>query len=338
MLSGSGTNKQPRRGQLHRHGPDRDQRAGQRRGCADSGRCVSTIRSGARSRGRRNVISGNGGDGVEIDGGGVLFAGNTIGVDSGGFAGNLLPNGGDGVQIKGGSGNTIDGGVIAAGSGTLTLDAGGGANHLLHASLIGGPGPADRRRHEPDAHRRPAGAAGGRHRLPGHGLRRPSERHGNGEPARGVMHGSDGEVAIHEQGDDPARLERLRDRHRDRTQWVSGTCRCSCRTDSTTGVNNLADPCGGTSPPRASVAAPCAPLPKSPSPKFVPSAAGPDGRWLDAVFHDLLGQSPTPADLNSLTKLLKGVCPESRLSPFSRGTPTARCRPRASSGRSTRPT
>lgn len=57
-----------------------------------------------------NVISGNGGSGVTIHGGGATgntVRGNHIGVNAGGTA--AIPNGGDGVRIDGAANNTIGG-------------------------------------------------------------------------------------------------------------------------------------------------------------------------------------------------------------------------------------
>jgi hypothetical protein len=317
MLSGSGTNNNLVEGNYIGTDPTGTSALGNGEGVLILGGAIDNTIGGTIA-GAGNVISSNSGDGVEIDGGGVLLTGNNIGVDSGGFAGNLLPNGGDGVQIRGGSGNTIDGGVIAAGSGTLALDAGGGANHLLHASLIGGPGPligggasltltAGQPMQQAGATVYPVTVSGGQ---------------ANDTVAVSLLEAScTGQVA---------RLQFTNTGTIQLGSNGSGTGTVTAPNGplnlpvllpdgQTTGVNNLADPCGGTSPPPPPLA--CPPLPKSPSPNFVPSAASPDGRWLDAVFHDLLGQMPTPADLNSLTKLLKQGVPREQVVNFLEGDP-----------------
>ena len=319
MLSGSGTNNNLVEGNYIGTDPTGTSALGNGEGVLILGGATSNTIGGAIT-GAGNVISGNSGDGVEIDGGGVLLAGNTIGVGSGGFAGNLLPNGGDGVQIKGGSGNTIDGGVIAAGSGTLPLDAGGRANHLLDASLIGGPGPligggasltltAGQPMQQAGATVYPATVSGGQ----ANDTVTVSllEASCTGQVAK-LQFTNTGTIQLGSNGSGTGTVTAPNGPLNLPVLLPDGQ---------TTGINNLADPCGGTSPPRPPPPLSCPPLPKSPSPNFVPSAASPDGRWLDAVFHDLLGQTPTPADLNSLTKLLnRGVSREQVVS-FLEGDP-----------------
>ncbi len=61
-----------------------------------------------------NVISGNGGDGVTINGSNNRLYGNVIGSNAG--VSNPVANGGDGVRIIGGSGNSIGGAITGAGN------------------------------------------------------------------------------------------------------------------------------------------------------------------------------------------------------------------------------
>ena len=93
-----------------------------------------------------NVISGNGGAGVEIKGGSMnLIQSNYIGLNLGGSTG--LPNNGDGLKIASSSNNTIGGignglGNVISGNGqsgltilgTTSSDA---ANNLIEGNLIG---------------------------------------------------------------------------------------------------------------------------------------------------------------------------------------------------------
>jgi hypothetical protein len=74
------------------------------------------------------------------------------------------------------------------------------------------------------------------------------------------------------------------------------------------GVNNLPNPCGGSTspppppPPTSKLACPA--LLKSPSPPFTPLGSNADARWVDAVYHDLLNLTPTGADSRTWTTLL----------------------------------
>jgi hypothetical protein len=66
----------------------------------------------------RNVLSGNAGDGVELEGGGAtgnVIEGNLIGTNAAGTA--ALPNGGNGVGLSGAAGNVIGGTAAGAGNG-----------------------------------------------------------------------------------------------------------------------------------------------------------------------------------------------------------------------------
>ncbi len=62
---------------------------------------------------------------------------------------------------------------------------------------------------------------------------------------------------------------------------------------------------GNATPP------PCAKSPPTAAPPFTPTAANPDGRWIQAVYHDLLGSSIAPAPLAQLTaSMLSGASRE----------------------------
>ncbi len=62
---------------------------------------------------------------------------------------------------------------------------------------------------------------------------------------------------------------------------------------------------GAATPP------PCAKSPPTAAPPFTPTAASPDSRWIQAVYHDLLGSSIAPASLAQLTaSMLEGVSRE----------------------------
>jgi hypothetical protein len=60
----------------------------------------------------RNLIAGNDGDGIAVDGGSNnVIQGNFIGIDKTGFA--PLSNGGDGISLSGGTNNNLIGGTVA---------------------------------------------------------------------------------------------------------------------------------------------------------------------------------------------------------------------------------
>jgi hypothetical protein len=62
---------------------------------------------------------------------------------------------------------------------------------------------------------------------------------------------------------------------------------------------------GNATPP------PCAKSPPTAVPPFTPKAANPDGRWIQAVYHDLLGSTIAPAPLAQLTaSMLSGASRE----------------------------
>ena len=93
----------------------------------------------------RNIISGNGGSGVYLDGSGAtgnLVQGNFIGTDTNG---NLaLPNTGDGLTINGAPANTIGGARAGAGNlisansqGGVFLNGAGASNNLVQGNYIG---------------------------------------------------------------------------------------------------------------------------------------------------------------------------------------------------------
>ena len=117
---------------------------------------------------KRNVISGNGGDGVKITGtntGQALVADNFIGLGADGLA--AIGNAGDGVAVANTGSNIIGGKALGSGN---VISANGGDG----VSLVGGhrndePGRAELHRH---------GREGGRH--PGqHPVGRPDRRRGD---------------------------------------------------------------------------------------------------------------------------------------------------------------
>ena len=93
----------------------------------------------------RNVISGNGGSGVYLNGSGAtgnLVSGNYVGTDiSGAYA---IRNAGDGVTVQGAGGNTIGGTISGAGNllsgnslGGVGLTGAGSDGNLVLGNLIG---------------------------------------------------------------------------------------------------------------------------------------------------------------------------------------------------------
>jgi titin len=93
----------------------------------------------------RNVISGNGGSGIYLNGSGTtgnLVRGNYIGTDTNGSL--ALPNVVDGVTVNGAPGNTIGGAIAGAGNlisgnsqGGVSLNGAGAANNLVQGNCIG---------------------------------------------------------------------------------------------------------------------------------------------------------------------------------------------------------
>jgi parallel beta-helix repeat protein len=93
----------------------------------------------------RNVISGNGGSGVYLNGSaatGNVVQGNYIGTDTNGIL--AIPNGVDGVTVNGAPGNTIGGASAGAGNlisgnrqGGVSLNGSGAANNLVQGNYIG---------------------------------------------------------------------------------------------------------------------------------------------------------------------------------------------------------
>jgi hypothetical protein len=82
---------------------------------------------GGTAAGDGNVVSGNGGQGIRIDGSGATsntVAGNLIGTDATDIA--ALGNAGDGVRVENSSGNTIGG--IAVGSNSIAFNGQDGVN------------------------------------------------------------------------------------------------------------------------------------------------------------------------------------------------------------------
>ena len=93
----------------------------------------------------RNVISGNGGSGVYLNGSsaiGNLVQGNFIGTDTNGSL--AIPNAGDGVTVDSASANTIGGASAGAGNlisgnsqGGVSLNGAGATNNLVQGNYIG---------------------------------------------------------------------------------------------------------------------------------------------------------------------------------------------------------
>ncbi len=83
------------------------------------------ITMGGRDVGEGNLISGNGGPGIQIDGGGAgnEIQGNTIGLDANG---NALGNGGDGILVDSGTTGDEVGGQAAGASNTIEDNGGNG--------------------------------------------------------------------------------------------------------------------------------------------------------------------------------------------------------------------
>ena len=100
---------------------------------------------GGTATGARNVISGNTGSGVYLNGSGTtgnLVQGNYIGTDTNGSL--AIPNAGDGLTINGGSANTIGGASAGAGNllsgnsqGGVSLIGAGATGNLVQGNYIG---------------------------------------------------------------------------------------------------------------------------------------------------------------------------------------------------------
>jgi CSLREA domain-containing protein len=87
---------------------------------------------GGNTPGERNVIAGNGGSGISIEGSGTddtIIFGNYIGLDQTGFA--AIPNDGNGVIISNGPQGTVVGGDLAAERNIIS------GNSLFGVSIIG---------------------------------------------------------------------------------------------------------------------------------------------------------------------------------------------------------
>ena len=83
------------------------------------------------------------------------------------------------------------------------------------------------------------------------------------------------------------------------------------QTSTATGHATIAQP----SPP------PCAATPPSAAPPFTPNAGSPDPRWVQAVYHDLLGRSADPAGLAQLTAALTAGATREEVVSFLEGDP-----------------
>ena len=90
-------------------------------------RSVSGFTVGGTTAAARNVISGNGGVGIETDGYGVvgnLVEGNYIGVNAAGTA--ALPNAGDGINIAGSALDNTIGGIASVAGNVISASGGAG--------------------------------------------------------------------------------------------------------------------------------------------------------------------------------------------------------------------
>lgn len=101
--------------------------------------------AGGTLTGARNLISGNGGSGIYLNGSGTtgnVVQGNYIGTDANGSL--AMPNAGDGVTVNGAPANTIGGAVAGAGNllsgnsqGGISLNGTGAVSNLVQGNYIG---------------------------------------------------------------------------------------------------------------------------------------------------------------------------------------------------------
>ncbi|MEM7412847.1 MAG: hypothetical protein AAF430_21620 [Myxococcota bacterium] len=99
---------------------------------AQVGRQCSSLPVGSCS-GRANVVSGNGSDGIRIEGSENVVAGNRVGVDASGSV--AIPNGGFGVRVSGGFENQIGG---SNGSNLVSANTLGGIRISGNSTLVWG--------------------------------------------------------------------------------------------------------------------------------------------------------------------------------------------------------
>jgi hypothetical protein len=66
---------------------------------------------------------------------------------------------------------------------------------------------------------------------------------------------------------------------------------------------------------------PCAAKPLSPAPPFTPTAASPDARWVQALYHDVLGRTADPSAVAALSHELNNGTPREVVVSFLEGNP-----------------
>jgi uncharacterized repeat protein (TIGR01451 family) len=96
---------------------------------------------GGTTSGARNIVSGNAGDGIRIEGDGTnanVLQGNYVGLAADGTTG--LPNTGNGIRIVGGSNNTVGGSTLGAGN---TIANNNGSGILVEVGSAAGTGQAN---------------------------------------------------------------------------------------------------------------------------------------------------------------------------------------------------
>jgi hypothetical protein len=235
---------------------------------------------GGLAAGAGNLISGNRGDGVMVSGGGTggnLLLGNMIGGSAGGFARGTLPNGRDGVQFSGGAtGNALQGGAIVAGNNTVAFDAGLAANQLRQASLVGGPAALITGGQSISV---AVGAPNANSTYPVTVAAAPPNSTvtidllgATCSGQRATLHDlSEGRVTVNGNGRGTGSVTVAR-----------APPKPVFLADGTRGVNNLSDPCVAT-----------------------PTGATPNARFIQGMYQDLLGQSPSSSELQSLVNLLQ---------------------------------